>query len=123
MWDGSETLNAIVEPGGEAGRYARLEGTSFAIRSADMKWRARFSLWEHEEEDPYKISFHNLMIEDGGEAIELKHHEDGFLWIEPGDHVTHTAGGGHRFEVRDGSHLDKFAVEIHALDPEEREEF
>ena len=96
---------------------------AFAVRSADMTWRARFALWEHEDEDqPYKISFENLMVEESGTAMELKHDEAGYLWIEPGEHATHTAAGGHRFELRDGGRADRFAVEIHALDPEERED-
>ena len=113
---------AIVEPGGETGRFVRFSD-AFAVRSADMTWRARFALWEHEDEDqPYKISFENLMLEESGAAMELKHHEAGFLWIQPGERSTQTATGGHRFEIRDGDRGDRFAVEVHALDPEERED-
>lgn len=119
MWDGSETLNAIIEPGGEAGRFVSFSD-AFAVRSADMQWRARFSLYAHtDEEQPYKISFYNIMDEPSGSAMELKHHEEGYLWIEKGEHVTHTAEGGHRFELRDGDRKDRFAVEIHMPDEDE----
>ena len=38
LWDGSETLNDIVEPGAATARYVRFND-SFAIRSGDLKWR------------------------------------------------------------------------------------
>ena len=119
MWDGSETLNAIIEPGGEAGRYVAFSD-AFALRSADMRWRARFSLYAHDDDaQPYKVSFYNIMEEPEGGAMELKHHDAGYLWIEKGHHVTHTATGGHRFEVNDVDRAPRFALEVHVLDEDE----
>ena len=40
IWDGSETLNAIIAPGEEAGRFVSF-GDAFVFRSADMRWRVR----------------------------------------------------------------------------------
>lgn len=115
LWDGSETLNAIIEPGSAGARYVSFND-SFAIRSGDMKWRMRISLYENEDEHPYKISFHNVMVEEQEEPVELKHHDEGFIWIDPNHHVTHSAVGGHEFSVRDKSHKERFAVSIHELD-------
>ena len=96
---------------------------AFALRSADMKWRARFSVFAHDDyEQPYKVTFYNLMSEPEGEPMELKHHEDGYLWIDQGEHVTRTSQGGHRFEMRDAKHKDRFSLEVHVLDEEDMHE-
>ena len=119
MWDGSETLNAIVEPGGATARYVRFND-SFAIRSGDMQWRTRLSLYRNDHDaQPYKISFHNVMVEEEPSPIELKHHDEGYIWIDPNNHVTHSAVGGHEFSLRDKDSAERLAVSIHELDATE----
>ena len=119
MWDGSETLNSIVEPGGATARYVNFND-SFAVRSGDMTWRTRFSLYENEhDEQRYKISFHNVMVEEVPEPIELKHHDDGYLWIDQAHQTVQATAAGHRFVVRDAKHRDRFALEIHLPDWDE----
>ena len=119
MWDGSETLNSIVEPGGATARYVNFND-SFAVRSGDMTWRTRFSLYENEhDEQRYKISFHNVMVEEVPEPIELKHHDEGYIWIESNNHVTHSAVGGHEFALRDKNSDPRLAVSVHELDANE----
>merc|ERR1719181_2729939 len=82
IWDGSETLNAIIAPGEEAGRFVSF-GDAFVFRSADMRWRVRVHVHPHtDDRQPYKVSFYNLMTEENGEDVELKHHDEGYLWIE-----------------------------------------
>ena len=46
MWDGSEHFNSIIEPGSKAARYVSFND-SFALRSGDMKWRNRLSLYQN----------------------------------------------------------------------------
>lgn len=119
LWDGSEVLNEIVAPGSSHARYVRYND-SFAIRSGDLKWRVRVSLYKNEDPDqPYKVTFHNVMLDEAEQPIELKHHANGYLWIEPNHHVTHSAVGGHEFELRDRDAKDRLAVSVHALGRDE----
>ena len=88
LWDGSETLNDIVSPGQVTARYVRYND-SFAVRSGDLKWRVRLSLYKNDDaEQPYKVTFHNVMTDEKDQPVELKHHAAGYLWIEPNHHVT-----------------------------------
>ena len=50
LWDGSETLNDIIQPGATAARYVSFND-SFALRSGDLKWRVRFSLYENDGDE------------------------------------------------------------------------
>ena len=118
MWDGSEHFNAIIEPGSKAARYVSFND-SFALRSGDMKWRNRLSLYQNEDEHPYKISFHNVMVDEEQQPVELKHHDESYIWIDPNHHVTHSAVGGHTFYMRDKQSKDRFSVSIHELDAQE----
>ena len=64
LWDGSETLNDIVSPGQTTARYVRYND-SFAVRSGDLKWRVRLSLYKNDDaEQPYKVTFHNVMTDE-----------------------------------------------------------
>ena len=49
MWDGSETLNAIIEPGGEAGRFVSFSD-AFAVRSAEPLFSRELSTPEARSE-------------------------------------------------------------------------
>ena len=59
------------------------------------------------------------MVDEAAEPIELKHHDEGFIWIDPNHHVTHSAVGGHEFTLRDKSSTDRLTVSVHALDRDE----
>ena len=84
-----------------------------------MKWRNRLSLYQNEDEHPYKISFHNVMVDEDPQPIELKHHDEGYIWIDPNHHVTHSAVGGHTFYMRDKASEDRYSVSLHELDAQE----
>lgn len=117
--DGSETLSSTLSPGSSVGQYVSLDD-SFAIRSGDLVWRSRLTVYANEDEtQPFKLSFHNVMVDDDAQPIELQHHDEGFLWIEPNHHVTHSSIGGHKFIVKDKGHNERYSVEIHQLDHDE----
>merc|ERR1711903_317954 len=119
LWDGSETLNDIVSPGQTTARYVRYND-SFAVRSGDLKWRVRLSLYKNDDaEQPYKVTFHNVMTDEKDQPVELKHHAAGYLWIEPNHHVTHSAAQGHEFALRDRESKERLAVSVHALGRDE----
>ncbi|CAH0373903.1 unnamed protein product, partial [Pelagomonas calceolata] len=119
LWDGSETLNDIVSPGQVTARYVRYND-SFAVRSGDLKWRVRLSLYKNDDaEQPYKMTFHNVMTDEKDQPVELKHHAAGYLWIEPNHHVTHSAAQGHEFALRDRESKERLAVSVHALGRDE----
>ena len=119
LWDGSETLNDIVSPGQTTARYVRYND-SFALRSGDLKWRVRLSLYKNDDaEQPYKVTFHNVMTDEKDQPVELKHHAAGYLWIEPNHHVTHSAAQGHEFALRDRESKERLAVSVHALGRDE----
>ena len=119
LWDGSETLNDIVSPGQVTARYVRYND-SFAVRSGDLKWRVRLSLYKNDDaEQPYKVTFHNVMTDEKDQPVELKHHAAGYLWIEPNHHVTHSAAQGHEFALRDRESKERLAVSVHALGRDE----
>jgi hypothetical protein len=89
---------------------------SFTVRSADMAFRAKITVYDNTGRDrdnhPFKIAFKNLMLEAPGKSIELKHSNSGFLWIEPGDEVTHNTDVNHEFELRDLEHDRVIAVRL-----------
>jgi hypothetical protein len=72
-----------------------------------------------DDRQPYKVSFYNLMTEETGEDVELKHHDEGYLWIERGHAVTHSAGLGHTFELRDVEKRSRVSLELHLPDEDE----
>ncbi|KAJ1447641.1 hypothetical protein M885DRAFT_542083 [Pelagophyceae sp. CCMP2097] len=119
LYDGTEAFVDVVAPGASLGRYIAFNDT-FTFRSGDMKWRARVSFYQHDDEDqPYKVSIHNIMTEDGAEPIELQHHDEAFIWIDPSHHMTHSAAGGNAFSLRDLKHNDRVSFDVHTLDNEE----
>ena len=61
----------------------------------------------------------NIMEEPEGGAMELKHHAQGYLWVDQGHQTVRATAAGHRFELRDAEHRDRFAVEIHLPDWDE----
>ena len=91
-----------------------------AVRSGDLKWRVRLSLYKNDDkEQPYKVTFHNVMTDEKDQPVELKHHAAGYLWIEPNHHVTHSAAQGHEFALRDRESKERLAVSVHALGRDE----
>ena len=118
-WDMSETLCAVLGPDEEAGRFVRFRD-SFVVRSADMKWRARFHVIPSRFiEQPYGITFSNPMTE-GDSVIELKHHEDApVVPFGPGGQSSRAIPHGHRLELRDDGGRPRVAVEVHLPDEDE----
>ena len=110
-WDMSETLCAVLGPDEEAGRFVRFRD-SFVIRSADMKWRARFHILPPRfVEQPYGITFSNPMSE---AVIELKHHAEApIVLIGAGGQSSRAIPHGHRLELRDATQKSRVAVEVH----------
>ena len=52
---------------------------SFAVRSSDLKWRVRLSLYKNDDaEQPYKVAFHSVMTMKRSMA-GTKHHAAGYL--------------------------------------------
>lgn len=85
-----------------------------------MRWRSRVTLFAHEDTlQPFKVSFHNIMLEEDPEPIELQHHDEGFIWIEPNHQITHATIGGHEFILKDKNHNSRFSIEVHQLDKDE----
>merc|ERR1719337_263043 len=74
---------------------------------------------EANAEQPYKVTFHNVMTDEKDQPVELKHHAAGYLWIEPNHHVTHSAAQGHEFALRDRESKERLAVSVHALGRDE----
>ena len=72
-----------------------------------------------DKEQPYKVTFHNVMTDEKDQPVELKHHAAGYLWIEPNHHVTHSAAQGHEFALRDRESKERLAVSVHALGRDE----
>jgi hypothetical protein len=59
--------------------------SSLLFRSADMKTRIQVEFGASGDvERPYRIAFHNIAHGDrgGARAVELKHSDTGFIWIE-----------------------------------------
>ena len=117
--DGYETFVGLMAPGASLGRFITFNDT-FSLRSGDLKWRLRLTVYAHNLEDyPYKLSFHNIMVGEGADPVELKHHEEGFIWIEPNDEVTHSAKPGHPFVVLDVKKTPRFTAEVFAVRSDE----
>lgn len=114
--DGSEAFCSSIAPDEVTGRYVHLND-SFAVRSGDLRWRSRITLFANDDLDrPFKISFHNTMIDDDPQPIELKHHDEGFIWIEPSHYLTHGTADGREFVVNDKDHASRFSVRIYVVD-------
>lgn len=111
--DGSETACETMAPGETAGRYVH-HNDSFALRSGDLKWRSRITVFGGDHLRPFKLSFHNSMHEEPIEFVD-----GGFLWIEANHHVTHSTVGGHNFIINDKEREPRFSVQVHELDNDE----
>lgn len=71
----------------------------FVVRTSNMEIRMKVVIDEGENEDyPFKISFFNLSHDDNA-AIELKHGESGYIWIDGGNFITHMTGTHHQFTI------------------------
>ena len=114
IWEGDSTagenfekLAAFLKPGASTVQ-ATFHEHSFSLRSSDMKFRVRVTIHDTLRNDPhargFRITFHNLN-HDGkpGSAVELKHGNSGYIWIESGNEVTHTTDAHHHFILRDAN--------------------
>ena len=119
LWDGSETLNDIVSPGQVTARYVRYND-SFAVRSGDLKWRVRLSLYKNDDkEQPYKVTFHNVMTDEKRPARRAQAPRGRLPLDRAERHVTHSAAQGHEFALRDRESKERLAVSVHALGRDE----
>ena len=55
----------------------------------------------------------------GPRRCPRRHHDEGYIWIDPNHHVTHSAVSGHEFSLRDAASAERLAVSLHGLDPDE----
>ena len=116
---GIETYVGKVKPGRSTARLVRMDD-SFALRSADMKWRTSIIVSEHgESELPFKLTFHNIMGVDEKEPIELQHAPSEFLWVDPLNRVAHSAGQGHPFILKDKNKNNRVELKLYYVDKEE----
>jgi len=66
------------------------------------------------------MSFHNIMVDDEPpQPVELQHHDQGFVWIEPNHHVTHATIPAHDFVVKDKQGKQRYALSLHHVDTDE----
>ena len=130
IWEGDEhagenfeKLAAFLKPGSSTVQSTFHEH-SFSLRSSDMKFRVRVTIHDTLRNDPhsrsFRITFHNLN-HDGkpGSAVELKHGNSGYIWIESGNEVTHATNPHHHFTLRDSNKAD--IVDIMLLPPPQRD--
>merc|ERR1719276_778218 len=75
---------------------------SFVVRSGDMKFRAKVSVFDRPSDfdRPLALSFKNLAEDNPGEQIELKHSNSGYQWLPPSSEATHSTDFGHEFQLR-----------------------
>eukprot|EP00933_Yihiella_yeosuensis_P006179 TRINITY_DN110858_c0_g1_i1.p1 TRINITY_DN110858_c0_g1~~TRINITY_DN110858_c0_g1_i1.p1 ORF type:complete len:181 (-),score=35.64 TRINITY_DN110858_c0_g1_i1:128-670(-) len=99
-----ERLVATVAPGQVVTQLAS-SLDMFAVRSADFQFRTKITVDPSPDgtspDHPVRVAIKNLCHE--GQAVELKHAEEGYQWISAGDEVAHSSATGHRFELRSDS--------------------
>ena len=72
---------------------------SFAVRSGDLKWRVRLSLYKNDDkEQPYKVTFHNVMTDEKDQPGENSAPRRGLPLdrAEPPRHAQRGAGPSSR---------------------------
>jgi len=98
-----EALTEVLGPG-ENTRHGTHFDHAFIIRTADMQFRAKITVFKGDDR-PYVLSFKNIMSEHpNGEDdphMELKHSNTGFVWINPEKEESHGTDADHDFQLRD----------------------
>merc|ERR1712086_760784 len=77
---------------------------AFVVRSSNMHFRAKVAVYKNTDEAqkyPYTIQFKNLMLEDPPQHMELKHSTSGYIWVPPGQRISHRTDVNHDFTLRD----------------------
>ena len=106
---------------GDTATESLVAGSSFVIRSADLSTRIRVNFDLNEDPDrPFSLGIVNLSVDDrhGPFPVELQHSNSGFVWVDPGEVVTHMTAENHVFTVRDKSKHEVFSVTVHGKNTE-----
>ena len=92
LWDGSEHSTTSSRRARSRRGYVDTT-TPSPCESGDLNG-ASASLYKNDDaEQPYKVTFHNVMTDEKDQPVELKHHAAGYLWIEPNHHVAQRGAG------------------------------
>jgi hypothetical protein len=95
----------------------------FIIRSADFLTRIRVHIEASDDKSgkrPYKITFINLSADNENAAVELKHSNSGYVWIDGTQYVSHDTALDHMFEIRDAIRTP--VIRLWLVDPSEKGE-
>jgi hypothetical protein len=104
--------------------YERVRiGTSLMLESSDFRNRVVIEVTKNPDaadmERPYNIRFYNIGLNRNDfSPIELEHGTSGYVWIEPGQYVTHNSAVRVPFTLRDNNHNPILTTEIFAYEPE-----
>jgi hypothetical protein len=97
-------------------------GTSIVLESSDFRNRIVVEVTENpnnDKERPYNVRFYNIgRIRNDFAPIELVHGSSGYVWIEPGQYVTHNTGVRVPFTLRDNNKEPIVRVEINEYTPD-----
>lgn len=94
-------------------------GDVFEIRSPDMNFRAKIQAGFNTDTESrklghgYTLLVKNLSYEENGEPMELKAHDSGYQWLEPGGgEIEHRTSGGHVFTLRNKERKDVISITL-----------
>ena len=108
---------------GESAVHGLKYDTALVVRSANLVWRAKISLYQGgDAARPYVLAFKNLMFDHihgsappEARGIEIKLGEGGgFVWVRPFEEELQTTDVGHVFELRDQYHTPMVSIRLRA---------
>jgi hypothetical protein len=97
--------------------------SAFVVRSQDFtSLRVKVTVWENTDDEtkgtfPILLTIKNLVADQG--AVELRHAEKGFQWIETASVVTHNSAYEHPFEIRDNESNVLLTIRVFSVGEDE----
>jgi len=118
VYTSTEHLLDIIHAGNQkiARTISKTHPVTFVLRSDDLKFRAKIkveyqsSKYQNPPDRPWTMTFQNLRTGAGEKPIELVHpgvRGNEFVWIRPGQWVTHSVASPSEFTLREDGKLPR----------------
>jgi hypothetical protein len=104
--------------------YERIKvGSALVLESADFRNRMVIEVTKNadsaDKDRPFNIRFYNVGLNrDDFAPLELEHGTSGYVWIEPGQYITHNTAIRVPFTLRDNNKNPLVSAELFTFEPE-----
>lgn len=107
-----------------ASMYEKIRvGSTLMVETSDFRNRLVIEVTSNtdneDQERPFNIRFYNIGLNRNDFApLELEHGTSGYVWVEPGQYVTHNTAVRVPFTLRDSNHVPVITTELFTYEPE-----